>query len=313
MMYTMKTTTKKPKIIVVGSCNTDMIIRADRFPMPGETILGGRFVMEPGGKGANQAIAAARLGGDVTLVSKIGYDLFGLQAIDLYRNENISTNYVITDLNNPSGFAMITVNAIGENYIIVAPGANTTLSVEDISKAEECIASADILIVQLEIPLDTVEHAINIANYHGVKTIMKPAPAPLTLNDTIISRLYAILPNRVEAEQLAGIEIFDMRTARAAADIISRRGVDNVLITLGGAGVFVKSGQEYASFPARNVEVVDSIGAGDVFCGAFGTQISYGCSVMEAARYANAAASLSVTRIGAQQAIPYRTEVDAII
>lgn len=309
----MKSTVSSPKIVVVGSCNTDMIIRAERFPAPGETILGGTSFMEPGGKGANQAIAAARLGGNVTLVSKIGYDLFGLQAIELYRNENISTKHVITDVANPSGLAMVTVNSMGENYIIVAPGANSTLSPDDVAMAEACIAEADILIVQLEIPLDTVEYAIELARKHGVKAVMKPAPAPLALCDSIIGRLFAILPNRVEAEQLAGISITDDHSARAAADIISRRGVDNVIITLGSGGVFVKAGDSYASFPARDVEVVDTTGAGDVFCGAFCMQISLGRPVMEAVVYANVAASLSVARLGAQQAIPYRVEVDALI
>ncbi len=309
----MKSIPEPPKIVVVGSCNTDMIIRADRFPEPGETVLGGTSFMEPGGKGANQAIAAARLGGSVTLVSKIGYDIFGLQAIELYRNENISTCHVITDVSNPSGLAMVTVNSMGENYIIVAPGANSTLSPEDVAKAEPCIAEADILIVQLEIPIPTVEYAIELARRHGVPAVMKPAPAPLSLSDSIISRLFAILPNKVEAEQLAGIDITDTRSARAAADIIRRRGVDNVIITLGGGGVFVKAGESYASFPAREIEVVDTTGAGDVFCGAFCVQVSLGRPIMEAVVYANAAASLSVTRLGAQQAIPYRSEVDACI
>ncbi|MBD5249961.1 MAG: ribokinase [Bacteroides sp.] len=299
-----------PKIVVVGSCNTDLIIRTDRFPAPGETILGGTSIMEPGGKGANQAITAARLGGSVTLVSKIGYDLFGLQAMELYRNENICTKHVITDVSNPTGLAMISVNSLGENYIIVAPGANSTLSPADVAAAEDSIKEADILIVQLEIPLDTVEEAIRIAIKHNVRVVMKPAPAPLSLSDAIISRLFAILPNRVEAEQLSGIEITDNRSAKAAAEVISRRGVENVIITLGGGGVYVKSGDNYASIPAREVDVVDTTGAGDVFCGAFCMQISLGYTIMEAVVYANAAASLSVSRLGAQQSIPRRLEVD---
>jgi len=288
-----------------------MIIQADRFPTPGETVLGGMSSMEPGGKGANQAIAAARLGGDVTLVSKIGYDVFGLQAIELYRKERITTRHVVTDAANPSGLAMVTVNSSGENCIIVAPGANSTLSPADVASAEACIAEADTLIVQLEIPIDTVEYAIGLARKHGVRAVMKPAPAPQALSDAVIGRLFAILPNRREAEQLAGVAIADLDDARRAADIISRRGVDNVAITLGGDGVFVKAGASYAAFPARQVEVVDTIGAGDVFCGAFCIQISIGKSVTEAVDYANTAASLSVTRTGAQRAIPYRAEVDA--
>lgn len=309
----MKSNSTAPRIVVVGSCNTDMIIRADRFPAPGETVLGGISSMEPGGKGANQAIMAARLGGDVTLISKIGYDLFGLQAIELYRNEKISTKHVLTDVANPSGLAMVTVNSMGESHIIVAPGANSTLSIDDVRKAENCIACADILIVQLEIPIDTVGFAISLAQKYGVRTVMKPAPAPLSLSDSIISGLFAILPNHVEAEHLTGIKIDGADSARAAADMISAGGVENVIITLGSGGVFVKAGDSYASIPARDVEVVDTTGAGDVFCGAFCYQVSLGRPIMDAALYANAAASLSVTRFGAQRAIPYREEVDAII
>lgn len=283
-----------------------MIIRADRFPAPGETVVGDTLCMEPGGKGGNQAIAAARLGGDVTLVAKIGYDIFGLQAIELMRNEKISTKHVVTDVSNPSGLAMVAVNAAGENCILVSPGANSTLSVDDVKRAEGCIAEADILIVQLEIPMDTVEYSIELARRYGVRVVMKPAPRPHKLSDTIISRLFAILPNQIEAEQLSGIDITDMESVRRAADIISNRGVENVIITLGSRGVFVKAGEAYASFPAREVGVVDTTGAGDVFCGAFCMQVSLGHTIPEAAAWANVAASLSVTGLGAQRAIPYR-------
>ncbi|MCM1096287.1 MAG: PfkB family carbohydrate kinase, partial [Terasakiella sp.] len=209
----METIPRRPRIVVVGSCNTDMIIRTEHFPIPGETVLGGVSYMEPGGKGANQAIAAARLGGEVTLVSKIGYDVFGLQAMELYRKEGIATRYVITDPANPSGMAMVTVNSSGENSIIVAPGANSTLSPADVAAAEACIAAADVLIVQLEIPLDTVKYAIDMARRHGVRVVMKPAPAPQSLCDHAISHLYAILPNRLEAARLAGTEVRDLDEA----------------------------------------------------------------------------------------------------
>ncbi len=298
------------KIVVVGSTNIDMMAKVHRLPERGETVGDAEFSQAIGGKGMNQAIAAARLGGDVTFVTSLGNDHYADMLKDHLRSEGISTDYVHDDADNPTGLAMVSVNSLGENYIIVAPGANSTLSPEDVAAAEDCIKEADILIVQLEIPMDTVEAAINIANRHGVRVVMKPAPAPLSLSDAIISRLFAILPNRVEAEQLSGIEITDIRSAKAAAEVISRRGVDNVIITLGGGGVYVKSGDNYASIPARDVDVVDTTGAGDVFCGAFCMQVSLGYTIMEAVVYANAAASLSVSRLGAQQSIPRRIEVD---
>lgn len=309
----MKPSFISPEIVVVGSCNTDMIIRTDRFPSPGETVLGGSSMMEPGGKGGNQAIAAARQGGNVTLVSKIGYDIFGLQAMELFRNENITTTHVLTDVANPSGLAMVTVNAQGENYIIVAPGANATLSLHDIDKAQTCIQKADILIVQLEIPMTTVEYALRLASAAGVRSIMKPAPVTSELTDSIVSNLFAILPNRIEAQHLSGIEISDIESAKAAAQLIGSKGVANVIITLGADGVLVKEGESFSHLPAHQVKVVDTTGAGDVFCGAFGVEISRGQSLMQAVAYANAAAALSVTHLGAQKAIPSRAEVEAIL
>ena len=167
----------RPKIVVIGSCNTDMVVKANRLPVPGETILGGTFYMNPGGKGANQAIAAARLGAEVTFISKIGYDLFGLQALEIYRSEKINTEFIFTDQKSPSGVALISVDSFGENSIIVAPGASRSLSTEDINKAEEKIKEADIILMQLEVPIDTVEYAATIANRYGKKVILNPAPA----------------------------------------------------------------------------------------------------------------------------------------
>ena len=187
------TSIHKPRIVVIGSCNTDMVVKANRLPVPGETILGGTFYMNPGGKGANQAIAASRLGAEVTFISKIGYDLFGLQALEIYKSERINTDFIFTDQKNPSGVALISVDSFGENSIIVAPGASRSLSIEDINKAEEKIKKADIILMQLEVPIETVEYAASMANKYGKKVILNPAPAS-TLNNSFLNNVHTILP-----------------------------------------------------------------------------------------------------------------------
>lgn len=298
----------KPKIVVIGSCNTDMVVKANRLPVPGETILGGTFLMNPGGKGANQAIAAARLGADVTFVSKVGYDLFGLQALEIYKSEKINTDFVFTDQKKPSGVALISVDSFGENCIIVASGANLSLTPEDIDKAKDKILEADIVLMQLEVPLNTVEYAATIAYEYGRKVILNPAPASSLSND-FLKKVYAILPNRIETEMLSGIKVVDEKSAYKAAKVISGKGVENVVITLGKDGAYVKEKDNFIMTPASEVETIDTTGAGDVFCGAVSVYLSEGYSLEESVRFANAAAAIAVTRIGAQSAIPHRTEV----
>ena len=298
----------KPNIVVIGSCNTDMVVKANRLPVPGETILGGTFYMNPGGKGANQAIAAARLGANVTFVSKVGYDLFGLQALEIYKSEKINTDFVFTDQKKPSGVALISVDSFGENCIIVASGANLSLSPEDIDKAKDKIMDADIVLMQLEIPLETVEYATTLAYSYGKKVILNPAPVP-RLNSDFFDKVYAILPNRIETEMLSGIKVTDEKSAYKAAQAISKKGIENVVITLGKEGAFVKEKDNFIMTPATEVETVDTTGAGDVFCGAVSVYLSEGHSLTESVRFANAAAAIAVTRIGAQSAIPYRAEV----
>ena len=291
----------RPKIVVIGSCNTDMVVKANRLPVPGETILGGTFYMNPGGKGANQAIAAARLGSEVTFISKIGYDLFGLQALEIYRSEKINTEFIFTDQKSPSGVALISVDSFGENSIIVAPGASRSLSIEDINKAEEKIKESDIILMQLEVPIETVEYAATIAYKYGKKVILNPAPAS-TLSNSFLKNVHTILPNRIEAEMLSGIKVI-------AAKAIGEKGIENVVITLGKDGAYVKEKDTYTMVPAKEVETIDTTGAGDVFCGAFSVYLSKGYSLAESVRFANAAAAIAVTRIGAQSAIPYKREV----
>ncbi|MGE5383847.1 MAG: ribokinase [Omnitrophica WOR_2 bacterium] len=298
------------KIVVVGSCNTDMVIKADRLPIPGETVLGGTFFMNPGGKGANQAVAAARLGGKVTLISKTGNDVFGKQSVMLYEAENINTNYIDSDPNNPSGVALITVDSFGENCIVVASGANASLNRNDIDKAVTEIESSDLVLMQLEIPIDTVEYVAEMANKKGIKVILNPAPAR-ALSDKLLKNLYIIIPNKSEAEILSGIKVTDKESAREAADIISEKGVDIVVITLGAQGALIKEHDRYHFVDAIRVDAVDTTAAGDVFCGTVCVGLSEGKNILESVEMAAKASAITVTRMGAQSSIPYRNELSA--
>lgn len=300
---------KTKKIIVLGSCNTDMVIRTTRLPVSGETIIGGEFMMTPGGKGANQAVAASRLGGDVTFVTKIGNDVFGRQSLELYQNEKINTDYVFLDTENPSGIALITVDESAENCIVVASGANKTLSKEDVDKCRKEIEGADILLMQLEVPMETVEYAAELANRAGVKIILNPAPATI-MSDGLLKNIDIIIPNKTEAELISGIRVYDWETAKTAAGRISEKGVDTVIITLGSLGALLKVGETYQEFPIReNIKAVDTTAAGDTFCGALSVALSEGMPFSDAIRFANEAAGVSVTKMGAQVSIPYRSDI----
>jgi ribokinase len=299
------------KIVVVGSCNTDMVIKADRLPVPGETILGGTFFMNPGGKGANQAVAASRMGANVTLISKTGNDVFGKQSVMLYTAENIKTDFIYSDPKHPSGVALITVDSQGENCIVVASGANASLSPSDIDKASAEIESSNIVLMQLEIPIETVEYVAEMASKKGIKVILNPAPAR-ALSDNLLKNLYIIIPNKSEAEILSGIKVSDIESAKQAADIISAKGVDIVVITLGSQGALIKEYNEYLFVEAFKVDALDTTAAGDTFCGAFCVGLSEGRSIPEAVKLAARAAAITVTRMGAQASIPYRTELSSL-
>jgi len=301
----------KNRIVVLGSSNTDMVIKSKRLPVPGETILGGTFLMNAGGKGANQAIAASRLGGDVTFICKTGNDLFGHQSLDLYGKENVNTDYVFEDDKLPSGVALITVDDNGENCIVVAPGANFSLNKSDVDKAKDAIVNAGLLLMQLEIPIDTVLYAAKIAKKHGVKVLLNPAPAQ-PIPSELISQLYMITPNKTESESLSGIKVTDWKSAKRAADKICELGVSVVVITLGSMGTLVKDGDQYYEIPVPlKVDAVDTTAAGDTFCGALCVGISEGMDLPDAVIFANKAAGISVTRMGAQASIPYRKELDS--
>jgi ribokinase len=295
------------EIIVIGSSNTDMVVKTDELPLPGETKLGGIFFMNAGGKGANQAVAAARLGGSVTLVTKLGDDIFGRQTLEGLKKENINTNYVFFDKSNPSGTALIIVNAAGENCIVVAPGANANLFPADIEKVEN-LRDATVILLQLEIPMDTINYITKLAKVNKQKLILNPAPAQ-KLNDELLRGLYLITPNETEAFYLTGIQVKDETSASAAADVLLKKGVENIIITLGRKGAFFQNDQLKIKVSAPVVEPLDTTAAGDTFNGAITVALTENMEWDKAIRFAVQAASISVTRMGAQSSVPYRKEI----
>jgi ribokinase len=299
------------KIFVMGSSNTDMVVKAEKFPLPGETIMGGTFFMNPGGKGANQAVAAARLGGEVTFLAKIGKDIFGNQALQQFQQEGIDTQYMVTDPEKPSGVALITVDAKGENNIVVAPGANAALMPSDLEPARRALQQSEILLMQLEIPLDTVAAAARIAADLGIKVILNPAPAR-SLPAEILQGLYLITPNESEAETLTGIAISNLATAEIAAEKLRQKGVANVVITLGAQGALVFTAETVQHVPAPAVTPIDTTAAGDVFNGALAVALAEGQNLVQAVTFANQAAAFSVTKLGAQASAPTREDLQGI-
>ena len=295
------------EILVIGSSNTDMVVKTDELPLPGETKLGGIFFMNAGGKGANQAVAAARLGGSVTLVTKLGDDIFGRQTLEGLKKENINTNHVFFDESNPSGTALIIVNAAGENCIVVAPGANANLFPADLEKVEK-LRNAAVILLQLEIPMDTINYVAKLAKVNKQKLILNPAPAQ-KLNDELLRGLYLITPNETEAFDLTGVQVKDETSASAAADVLLKKGVENVIITLGREGAFFQNDQLKIKVNAPVVESLDTTAAGDTFNGAITVALTENMGWDKAIRFAVQAASISVTRMGAQSSVPYRKEI----
>ena len=306
---TSKQSSSSNRILVIGSSNTDMVIKTEKLPAPGETILGGRFLMNPGGKGANQAVAAARLGGKVTFIGKRGNDLFGNQAMGLFMREGIDTQYIVKDPELPSGVALITVDSAGENSIVVAPGSNGNLLQEDIPVKVFESGKFGILLLQLEITINTVEFSAINATRNNIKVILNPAPAQ-DLPDSLLRNIWLLIPNENEAEKLSGIKVLDFSSAETAAAEIQKKGVKNVIITMGEDGAFVKSEHFTGKIPGVKVTAVDTTAAGDVFNGAIAVALSECKELEEAVIFANKAASISVTRLGAQASAPYRHEID---
>jgi ribokinase len=296
-----------PKIVVVGSANTDMVIQVRRIPAPGETVIGREFVMAAGGKGANQAVAAARLGAEVTFVARLGGDLFGDRAIAGYEQEGIDTTWIVRDPGTASGVALVFVDDAGENSIAVASGANARLTPDDVERAQAAIASADVLLVQLEVPLAAVSHAVQLASRAGVQVILNPAPAR-EVPASLLSQVSIATPNEHEIEVVVG----ESDRARSVEKMLGA-GTQTVLVTLGAQGVLWADGGRQERVPAFRVQAVDTTAAGDAFNGALAYALAGKLAMAEAIRYASAAAAITVTRMGAQPSLPTRTEVDAFL
>jgi ribokinase len=298
------------RLVVLGSSNTDMIVRLERIPRPGETILGGEFVTAAGGKGANQAVAAARAGGRVAFVARVGRDSLGDLAVAGFLRDGIDVTHVGRDPETASGVALIFVARDGENAIAVAGGANLRLSPSDVREARPAFAAAETLLTQLETPIESVETAAELAGELGLRFILNPAPAR-TLSDELLARVSILTPNETEVELLTGVAVHGEADARRAAADLRRRGVGTVIITLGSKGAYVM-GEEFTGIvPGFSVDAVDTTAAGDVFNGALAVALGEGRPLDQAVRFANAAAAISVTRLGAQPSAPTRAEIEA--
>ncbi len=291
-------------ILVVGSSNTDMVIRVAELPKPGETVSGHDFQIFGGGKGANQAIAAQRAGGKVTFVAAVGDDEFGKTAIDTLSSEGIETTGIEVDSEVPSGVALVFVSGNGENCIGVAPGANARLTPEVLIRQQYAFDNADLLLVQLETPIASVAAAISMAASRDIPVILNPAPAQ-PRSDELLHGIFCLTPNESEAEALTGISVFDETSAVAAADVLLRRGVQNVVVTLGANGALLRNADGTHHQTAEAVNVVDTTGAGDTFNGVLAAMIVKGHSLQEAIETAVSAASLSVQSAGAVASIPH--------
>jgi ribokinase len=301
-----------PTIAVVGSSNMDLVVKSKRIPATGETILGGDFIMAPGGKGANQAVAAAKLGAKVFFIAKLGDDIFGLQSLNNFKKEGVNTKYVLQTQDAPSGVALIMVDDEGNNVIVVAPGANHKLTPEDVKAAESDIASSGALVAQLEVPIETIEFAAMLANKSNVPFILDPAPAQ-KLSVELLNMVDVLTPNETEAQILTGVEVKDRKSAEAAAQKLLECGVKNVILTMGASGYFSigKEGKEFIA--ARKVTAADSTAAGDAFTGSLAVGLAKGQTLSEAALFANDVAAVSVTRMGAQPSMPTIEEIDKFI
>jgi ribokinase len=296
------------KIVVVGSSNMDLVVRSPRIPVPGETILGGDFLMVPGGKGANQAVAVARLGAHAVFVARLGDDVFGRKSLDNFRSIGVDVRHVTLTANAPSGVALITVDAAGNNAIVVAPGANAKLSPEDVYRAQSDICSAGAVVAQLEVPLATVQCVAELAYHAGVPFILNPAPAR-KLAPKLLAMTAVLTPNETEAQILTGIEVVDADSAGTAADLLLKTGVKAVIVTMGAKGCLLAEGGTRELIRAEKVKVVDTTAAGDAFTGSLAVGFGQGHSLRHAAIFATRAAALSVTKMGAQPSMPTMQEV----
>ncbi len=300
------------KLVVVGSSNMDLVISLPRIPAIGETVLGGKSSMVFGGKGANQAVAAIRAEGDVAYIAKVGNDLFGENMKNHFQQEGFQTDLILTDADEPTGIAQIFVSDKGENSIAVAPGANMKLAPEDIEPFTDLLRHAQVILLQLETPLDTVAYIADHAYNNNVKLILNPAPAQL-LNEDLLKKVWLITPNETEASLLTGMDVVDQESAAKAAQHLLKMGVKNVIITLGENGSLLHTEKGSEHFKAYRAKAIDTTAAGDVFNGTLAVAITEGSALPEAIRFAAAAAAISVTREGAQPSIPSRSEIAVFI
>lgn len=299
-------------IVVVGSSNMDLVAKAPRIPVPGETISGTDFFMAPGGKGANQAVAAAKLGADVIFIARLGKDVFAEKSLENFKNVNIDTKYIEQLDDVPSGTAIISIEDSGQNSIIVIPGANSKLSGADVEKGEADIASAAVVVAQLEGPLETVERTAEIAKVNNIPFILDPAPAR-PLSDELLGMVDIIKPNETETEILTDITVKDDTSAAKAADVLLAKGIKTVIITLGDKGFMLATKDNKEMIPSHKVEVVDTTAAGDAFTGALAYGLANGMGIRDAVVQANAVAAISVTRYGAQPSMPTLKEVQEFL
>ncbi len=300
------------RVVVVGSSNTDMVVKLPRLPSPGETVIGGNFAEVAGGKGANQAVAAARLGAAVTFVACVGNDVFGERSVSGFRNAGIETRWIVRDGNAASGIALIMVDSRGENMIAVASGANSALSVADLESAEAAFEQCAVVLTQLETPLPVVHRAGELAREWGAQFILNPAPAA-ELDDKLMGLVTVLTPNEGEAAVLSGIPISDPDTAVLAGRRLLERGPRAVVITMGSHGALLVDREGERLMPAQPVSAIDTTAAGDAFNGALACGICEGMSLPVAIEFANRVGAISVTRMGAQSSLPTRDEVESTL
>ena len=300
------------KVTVVGSFMYDLVATASRRPKTGETLIGDSFGMFLGGKGANQAIAASRAGASVTMVGRLGNDLFGDQFLEKFSEEGIKTNFVIQDTENGTGVGMPLIDASGDNSIVIIPQANMALTVENIDKAESVIADSDVLVLQCEVPMEANKRAAEIANKNDTLVILNPAPAR-KIPDTLLSLVDIITPNESEAEILTDMPTETNSQAMEAAHHLLSKGVETVILTLGSRGSLLLTEKMEKRIPAYSVDVIDTTAAGDAFCGALAVILSNGSIIEEAIKIANAAGALAVTKLGAEPSLPTKKDIDQLI
>lgn len=295
------------RIVIVGSSNIDLTMRTGRIPSKGETVIGKDMRMCFGGKGANQAVAACRLGGDVKFITKLGKDAYGKMMSDNLVKEGLDAGGIIIDEERPSGTAWICVDDCGDNTIVVMSGANGAMTPSDIEPFAESIRAAEYVLLQLEIPLETVAHVVDLAFEGGAKVILNPAPAQM-IPDSVLSKTWLVVPNEKECSLLCGKNSCESPAENAA--FLLSRGVGNVIVTLGENGSLLCNRECTVSVPAQKIEAVDTVAAGDTYCGALCVGVSEGMTLPEAMAFATKASGISVTRHGAQSSVPYRHEIE---